>query len=49
MFNKNFNLTERGLAFALSFWEVISKPWNDTPERSGLVCLGAMGQPASNN
>lgn len=31
---------KRGLAFTIGCWEVISKPLENMPDRSVLVCLG---------
>lgn len=46
---KNLTLPLTGLAFDLSFWEVISKLLNVMPGRSILVCLGAWGRTGQSN
>lgn len=42
MCSKEFALS-KGLAFDLSSWEVISKPWNVLPDKSAIVYLGVLG------
>lgn len=39
----------KGLAFHLSSWEVISKPWNVLPDKSAIVYLEALGHTTKSN
>lgn len=42
LYNEELTFPKRNLAFIISYWEVISRPWNVLPHRNIFVHLGAL-------